>query len=128
MTHPPFHWTGDLTSPLEWLLTDLALSTLSVPSIAITQLGLLASTLEHHTPNVILTHISFLDYVLEQISEEEQAQHISIIVVGDAGHVGTEKGRVAGIKVMPFEEVEASGKGVQAPTVEKPRTRFRCEC
>lgn len=95
-----------------------------MPSISITKLGLLASTLEHHTPNIIVTHITFLDYVLEQISEEENAQATSVIVVGDSGHVGTEKGRVAGIKVLSFEEVEAGGQGAQIPARDKLRENF----
>lgn len=106
-----------LDDGFEWLLTDLTLSTLSIPSTTITKLTLLSATLSVSTPSVIFTTSTFLHTLLEQIAEEEGTSSIAVVVVGDETGAATAAGRKSGFNVVTLEELESVGKGKESVIV-----------
>lgn len=67
----------------EFLISDLALASKSIPSITLSSLTLLSAVLDSHPPNAIILHIHLLGYVLEQIAENSEYSHHTLIVVGE---------------------------------------------
>ncbi|KAG8886179.1 hypothetical protein FRB97_007217 [Tulasnella sp. 331] len=116
-----------LDDSFEFLVTDLALASLSIPTLTLTSLPLLSPTLETYPPSAIVVAFSMLDQVLELIDEHKAHTRPVVIVVGDQNDVSPEKSRKSGIKTFRWEDLveggvkeranDASGlDGVQSPT------------
>jgi hypothetical protein len=101
----------------EWLLIDLTLSNFRIRSTTLTKLNLLSPILAHHIPDVIFTHVSLLEPVLEQVAEE--GNHFPIVVVGENALTKAEASRNIGFNVVTLEEAESSGKLGENVSVEK---------
>lgn len=92
----------------EFLISDFALASHSIPSFTITVPSLLAPVLESHPPSAIITHAKFLPHVLELIYDSNESEHHTVIVVGDfdpntVGKTGNS------IKVLKWTDVESEG-------------------
>lgn len=91
-------------------MTDLALSTISVPSFTISSLSLLSSILESHPPGAIVLHVHFLNQVLELIAENREYEHHKLIVVGeDELPDVVRKGNVP-VKIVWLADLERKGR------------------
>lgn len=104
-----------LNDGLEFLLTDVALSTLGVPSFTIASLDLLSDVLDGHAPSVIVTSQQSLYMVLEQIEEGSDSTTHTIIVVGGL----PSRPPKCRTRLIDFADVEAHGwtaEKVQLPT------------
>ena len=99
----------------------MTLSNFGIRSITQTKLNLLSPILGHHIPDVIFTHASLLEPVLEQVAEE--GNHFPIVVIGENALTKAEASRNIGFNVITLEEAEASGKLGESVSVEKPRER-----
>ncbi|KAF9514878.1 hypothetical protein BS47DRAFT_1392137 [Hydnum rufescens UP504] len=106
-----------LDDSFEWLLIDLTLSNFRIHSTTLTKLNLLSPILAHHIPDVIFTHVSLLEPVLEQVAEE--GNHFPIVVVGENALTKAEASRNIGFNVVTLEEAESSGRLGENVSVEK---------
>ncbi|KAG9000980.1 hypothetical protein FRB94_005056 [Tulasnella sp. JGI-2019a] len=116
-----------LDDSFEFLLTDLALASLSIPTLTLTSLPLLTPTIETYPPTAIVVAFSMLDETLELIHEGEDHTVPVIIVVGDQNNISPEKSRKSGIKIHRWDDLVEGGvregaedgsdglDGVQAP-------------
>lgn len=96
---------------VEWLLIDLALSTLGIQSHTPTRLSLLAPILEHHPSDVIFSDVTLLESVVEQVAElGTPHSHFPIVVVGNGASAKAEASRNMGFNVVSLEEVELVGR------------------
>lgn len=105
--------------PLEWLLIDLALSSIGVASIAAARLDLLSPVLEHHVPDVIFADVKLLESTLEQVAE--LGNHFPIVIVGNNATQKAEASRNTGFNVTALEELEIVGKEIEEPATVEPR-------
>jgi long-subunit acyl-CoA synthetase (AMP-forming) len=105
--------------PLEWLLIDLALSSIGVASIGAARLDLLSPVLEHHAPDVIFTDVKLLESTLEQVAE--LGNHFPIVIVGNNAPQKAEASRNTGFNVTALEELEIVGKEIEEPATVEPR-------
>lgn len=93
----------------EWLLIDLALSSIGCPSLAPTRLNLVSPILENgYTADVIFADVSILESILEQVAE--LGNHFPIVIVGRNTVQKAEASRNTGFNVFALEELETLGK------------------
>ncbi|KAG8970346.1 hypothetical protein FRC03_009619 [Tulasnella sp. 419] len=106
----------------EFVVTDLAFASLSVPTLTLTRLNILSSVLDTYPPSAIVVQLSFLDPTLELLSENKETQNITVIVVGDHNKWSDDKGKRAGVNVVRWEDlVEAGLKSEEAlPKIDPP--------
>lgn len=96
----------------EFLITDLALASSSIPSFVITSLVLLSSVLQTHPPSAIVLHANFLANVLELILDDRVSSHHTLIIVGDdplPAHLEKVK-----VKIFKWSDLEKRGSGKDA--------------
>jgi long-chain acyl-CoA synthetase len=92
----------------EFLISDLALASHSIPSFTITSPSLLSPILESHPPTAIITHAHFLPNLLELIYDANESEHHTVIVVGDFDpKVLAKAGKTT--KVLKWTDVEREG-------------------
>ena len=104
--------TRSLTSVAEFLISDLALSSHSIPSITLSSATLLDPVLEQHPTTPIITHVDFLTSILELIYESGDEAHHTIVVVGEPSpRVMTSV--ASRITVLQFADVEREGFRVE---------------
>lgn len=71
--------------------------------------------LDSHPPNAIILHIHLLGYVLEQIAENSEYSHHTLIVVGE-GDLPSVVNKLP-VKILWFADIERKGaKMTQAET------------
>lgn len=105
----------------EFLISDFALATHSIPSFTISSPALLSPVLEAHPPNAIITLGKFLPHVLELIYDSRESEHHTVIVVGDYDtNVAAKAG--ASIRVLKWADVEAEGTKGEAVISAAPST------
>jgi long-chain acyl-CoA synthetase len=111
-----------LTVPLgpiaEFLITELALASHSIPSVTLSSPSLLSPVLESHFPSAIIVEGSLLPHTLELIYElYEFERHSVVIVVGemDENVLSNTSGQ---IEVARWADIEAQGKA--APVIISP--------
>lgn len=96
-----------LTSSVEFLISDLALASYSIPSFVLSSLSLLSPVLDSHPPSVIITHATFLSNLLELIYDSNDSAYPIIVVVGDVDDkVIATTGQIS---IVKWEEVERRG-------------------
>ncbi|KZP20846.1 acetyl-CoA synthetase-like protein [Athelia psychrophila] len=109
-----------LNDGLEFLISDFALATHSIPSFTISSPALLSPVLEAHPPTAIITLGKFLPHVLELIYDSHESEHHTVIVVGDYDtNVAAKAG--ASIRVIKWTDVEAEGAKGEAVTSPAPK-------
>ncbi|KAJ7090065.1 hypothetical protein C8R43DRAFT_1050539 [Mycena crocata] len=103
-----------LNDSIEFVISDLALASHSIPSFTLVASNLLSPVLESHPPSAIITHASMLSQVLELIYDAGEANrnHHTIVVVGEPSPqaMATVASRV---KVLKWADVEREGIRVE---------------
>lgn len=94
-----------LNDGIEFLITDLALASHSIPSFTLSSPSVLTPVLEEHPPSAIVVHAEFLPQLLELIHDSNDGVHHTIIVVGNTDldkHLGA-------IRLLKWEDIERQG-------------------
>ena len=98
-----------LNDSIEFLITDLALASHSIPSFTLSSLSVLAPVLDEHPPSAIVVQAEFLPQLLEQIHDWNEGAHHTIIVVGNAN---LDK-KLGSMKFLRWEDIERQGAQVE---------------
>jgi long-chain acyl-CoA synthetase len=106
-----------LNDGLEFLISDLALASHSIPSFTISSASLLSPVLDSHPPSSIITHASFLHHVIELIYDSAEGSHHTIIVVGEPD---PQVLRQAGSQVKILKWTDVESEGVRSETIITP--------
>ncbi|KAH9056648.1 acetyl-CoA synthetase-like protein [Lactarius vividus] len=69
---------------IEFLITELALASHSIPSLTLASPSLLSPVLEAHPPTAVIVDASFLSHALELIYDLNESGHHFVVVVGEA--------------------------------------------
>ncbi|KAI0060819.1 acetyl-CoA synthetase-like protein [Artomyces pyxidatus] len=105
-----------LNDSIEFLITDLALASHTIPSFTLSSPSLLSPVLEQHPPTAIVIDAGFLPSVLELIYESHEASHHVVIVVGEPKGKALEEASKQ-IKLVRWADIEAEGeRGEQITT------------
>ncbi|KAJ7582810.1 acetyl-CoA synthetase [Mycena floridula] len=102
-----------LNDGIEFVISDLALATHSIPSFTLSSANLLSPVLETHPPSAIITHAELLPQLLELIYDAgEHSRNHTIIIVGEPSPqtMATVASRV---KVLKWADVEREGVRVE---------------
>ena len=109
----------------EFLVADLALSTISVPSFTLASPSLLTTALDTHPPDVIILKSEYLSSVLELILDDRQAANNTLIVVGEENLPNHLDQIQKNVRIHFWADLE--GQGRKLPELDKvtpPRKRF----
>ncbi|KAF5391337.1 hypothetical protein D9757_002044 [Collybiopsis confluens] len=101
-----------LNDCIEFLITDLALSSHSIPSMTLTATNLLSPVLDTHPPSAIITHADFLPTLLELIYDAGEGKHHTLIVVGEPS-TRILASVASNVKVLVWADVEREGFKVE---------------
>ncbi|TFY80841.1 hypothetical protein EWM64_g3171 [Hericium alpestre] len=108
-----------LNDGLEFLITDIALASHSIPSFTLSSPSLLSSVLDKHPPTAIVIDAGFLPNVLELIYDTNELAHHVVIVVGEPDRKALAEA-AQHIKLVRWADVEAEGKVGQKITSPAP--------
>ena len=101
----------------EFLITELALASHSIPSLTLSSPSLLSPVFESHFPSVIIVHSSLLLHTAELVYElNEYGKHF-VIVVGEADEKELSTA-TQHVKLARWADLEAQGK--EAPLITSP--------
>ncbi|KAI0080591.1 acetyl-CoA synthetase-like protein [Panus rudis PR-1116 ss-1] len=111
-----------LNDGIEFLLTDLALASHSIPSFTLSALSLLSPVLEEHPPSAIVTDAKFLPQLLELIHDSNEGVHHTVVVVGDLD----KPIQVGGVRILKWSDIEREGAQLDqiVPPAPKPTDVF----
>lgn len=98
-----------LNDGIEFLISDLALASYSVPSFTLSSLSLLGSVLEKHPPSVIITQAEFLTQVLELIYDSNESEHHTVVIVGDISGFKLPGSKV---RILHWDDIEREGASI----------------
>ncbi|KZV90421.1 acetyl-CoA synthetase-like protein [Exidia glandulosa HHB12029] len=98
-----------LNDSLEWLITDLALAAIAVPSVTLATLDLLSDVLDKHPPSAIVVHGDFFMHVLELLAESASASNYVVIVLGDLRTDARRHAQQLGVTVFHWNDISARG-------------------
>lgn len=101
----------------EFLITELALASHSIPSLTLSSASLLSPVLESHPPSAIIVHGSLLLHTLELIYEQNEFERHFVIVVGEVDENVLSKVS-QDVKLARWADLEAQGK--EAPLITSP--------
>ncbi|RDX48303.1 acetyl-CoA synthetase-like protein [Lentinus brumalis] len=107
-----------LNDGIEFIISDLALASHSVPSFTLSSLSLLSSVLESHPPSLIITEAEFLPHLLELIYDSNESEHHSIVVVGDVS--ASQYRQVQNVKIVHWDDIERQGASLDKPILSTP--------
>ncbi|KAH8117503.1 hypothetical protein DFH11DRAFT_1700279 [Phellopilus nigrolimitatus] len=108
-----------LNDGIDFLVADLALASQSIPSFTISSMTLLSSVLDAQPPSAIVVHVHFLSHLLEQIAENSEYAHHTLILVGEGDLPRfLEKLQVKILWLADLERKGAKGEAVQTPAIE----------
>ncbi|PIL23838.1 hypothetical protein GSI_13589 [Ganoderma sinense ZZ0214-1] len=96
-----------LNDGIEFLVADLALSALLVPTFTVASASVISPVLESHPPSVIITNPELLQHVLELIYDAHESEHHTIVVTGDISGLNLPK--VDHVKILMWDDIEADG-------------------
>jgi long-chain acyl-CoA synthetase len=97
----------------DFVVTDLALASQSIPTFTISSLSLLSTVLESHPPSAIVTNAEFLPHVLELIYDSNEHNHHTVIVAGELD-AGKDYAKIAKhVNLIKFADIEKSGANGQ---------------
>ena len=101
----------------EFIITELALASHSIPSLTLSSSSLLSPVFESHLPSAVVVHGSLLLHTLELIYEaNEFGQHL-VIVVGEVDENVISKASQH-VKLVRWADLETQGK--EAPLITSP--------
>jgi long-chain acyl-CoA synthetase len=102
----------------EFLITDLALASHSIPSFTLTSPTLLAPVLEAHPPTAIVIDAGFVPHVLELLFDAAEAAHHVVVVVGELDKQTASRiaNRIRLVRWSDIEAEGASGEQLAPPT------------
>ncbi|TBU47951.1 acetyl-CoA synthetase-like protein [Dichomitus squalens] len=96
-----------LNDSIEFIIADLALSALSVPTFTVASASVLSPVLERHPPSVIITDAEVLPHLLELIFDAHESEHHTIVVVGDIS--GAKLPKLNNVKILRWDDIETEG-------------------
>ncbi|KAH9967940.1 acetyl-CoA synthetase-like protein [Russula dissimulans] len=111
-----------LNDGLEFLITELALASHSIPSLTLSSASLLSPVLESHPPSAIVVEGNFLPHALELIYELNELDHHLVIVVGETDEKVFSQASKH-IKLARWNDLEAQGKAAPVVTSSAPGYR-----
>lgn len=94
---------------IEFLITELALASHSIPSLTLASLSLLSPVLESHPPTAVIVDGSFLSHALELIYDLNESLHHFVVVVGKADEAVLSQASER-VKIVRWTDIEAQGK------------------
>ncbi|KAJ8521003.1 hypothetical protein ONZ45_g2237 [Pleurotus djamor] len=97
-----------LNDGLEFLISDLALASYSIPSLTLSSLNLLSPVLDAHPLSAIITHAEFLPHILELLYDADEQQQHTIVVVGEPSSQAL-AGVSSKVKILVWSDVEREG-------------------
>ncbi|KAI0050034.1 acetyl-CoA synthetase-like protein [Auriscalpium vulgare] len=97
-----------LNDGIEFLITDFALASHSIPSFTLSSPSLLSSVLDSHPPTAIVIDAGSLASVLELIYDTNELSHHVVIVVGEPDSQTIRAAKH--IKLVRWEDIEAEGR------------------
>ncbi|KAI0303466.1 acetyl-CoA synthetase-like protein [Multifurca ochricompacta] len=97
-----------LNDGIEFLITELALASHSVPSLTLSSPSLLAPVLESHPPTAIIVEGGFLHHVLELIYDLNEFSHHFVVVVGETNEKVLAQASTR-IRLERWTDIEARG-------------------
>src|SRR6266576_277837 len=106
-----------LRSIPEFLITELALASHSIPSLTLSSSSLLSPVFESHLPSAIVVHSSLLMHALELVYELNEYGNHFVIVVGEVDENVVSKASQH-VKLVRWADLEAQGK--EAPLITSP--------
>jgi long-chain acyl-CoA synthetase len=109
----------------EFLITELALASHSIPSLTLASASLLSPVLEAHPPTAVIVDGSFLPHALELIYDLNESVHHFVIVVGEVDKTVLSHASDR-VKVVRWAEIEAQGKEVTPITSPTPGNHHAC--
>ncbi|KAA1471333.1 acetyl-CoA synthetase-like protein [Dentipellis sp. KUC8613] len=98
-----------LNDSIEFLITDIALASHSIPSFTLSSPSLLSPVLDNHPPTAIVIDAGFLPNVLELIYDTNELSHHVVIVVGEPDSKALEQAAEQ-IKLVRWSDIEEEGK------------------
>ena len=107
---------------LEFIIADLALAALSVPSATLSSAALLLPYLKTHSPTAIITDSQLLPTLLEAIGNSGKIDRHAVVVVGEdmsRGVVTTQ------VNVFKWNDLEKQGSGTENPSSSTPSKFLR---
>ncbi|KAJ7632430.1 acetyl-CoA synthetase [Roridomyces roridus] len=102
-----------LNDCIEFIISDLALASHSIPSFTLASATLLSSVLDSHPPSVIITHASMLTQILELIYDAGEASRNHVIVVVGEPSTQAMASVASKVKVLKWADVEREGVRVE---------------
>ncbi|KAH9039000.1 acetyl-CoA synthetase-like protein [Lactarius pseudohatsudake] len=94
---------------IEFLITELALASHSIPSLTLASPSLLSPVLEAHPPTAVIVDGSFLSHALELIYDLNESGHHFVVVVGEADKTVFSHASER-IKIVHWTDIETQGK------------------
>lgn len=101
----------------EFLITELALASHSIPSLTLSSASLLSPVLESHPSSAVIVHGSLLMHTLELIYELSESVNYFVVVVGEVDEDVLSKASQH-VKLARWADLEAQGK--EAPLITSP--------
>lgn len=98
-----------LCGHVEFLITDIALASHSIPSFTLSSPSLISPVLDSHPPSGIVIDAAFLPHVLELIYDSNELAHHVVVVLGEPDAKTAEMASKH-IKLVRWNDVEAEGK------------------
>lgn len=109
---------------IDFLIADLALASQSIPSLTISSLTLLSGVFDAQPPSAIILHVDFLEHVLEQIAENAEYSHHTLILIGEGDLPDfVEKLNVRILWLADLERKGAREANVQAQSIRESQVR-----
>ncbi|TFY55151.1 hypothetical protein EVJ58_g8424, partial [Rhodofomes roseus] len=96
-----------LNDGIEFLITDLALASYSIPSFVVSSLSLLSPVLENHPPSVVVTDVTLLPHLLETLYDSHDSAHPTIVVVGEVDAKNLRSAQH--VQLLNWEDVQSVG-------------------
>ena len=106
----------------EFLITELALASHSIPSLTLASPSLLSPVLEAHPPTAVIVDGGFLSHALELIYDLNESVHHFVIVVGEADKTVISQASDR-VKIVLWADIEAQGKEAVPVTSSTPGSR-----
>lgn len=98
-----------LNDGIEFLISDLALASHSIPSFTLASKALLSPLLDSHPPSAIIAEAELLPHLLELVYDSKETSHHTIIVVG----AFNAKLDTHTVRILKWEDVEREGAQAQ---------------
>ncbi|KAN0127527.1 acetyl-CoA synthetase-like protein [Lactarius tabidus] len=104
---------------IEFLITELALASHSIPSLTLASASLLSPVLEAHPPTAVIVDGSFLPHALELIYDLNESVHHFVIVVGEVDKTVLSQASDR-VNIVRWADIEAQGKEAAPVTSSTP--------